>query len=58
MVLGIELGGGNVDISLVVEVCVEEVCFVSFYMLFYVICLWSIGKQTSKNGSDFGRLTC
>ena len=58
MVLGTDLGGGNVDISLVLKVFFEEVCFFMFLFIFYVICFWSIGKKTSKNRSDFGRSKC
>ena len=45
MVLGTDLGGGNVVISLVLKVFFEEVCFFMFLLIFYVICFWSIGKQ-------------
>lgn len=33
MVLGTDLGGGNVDISLVLNVFLEEVCFVMFLLI-------------------------
>ena len=45
MVLGTDLGGGNVDISLVLKVFFEEVCFLCFYYFFDVICCWSIEQQ-------------
>ena len=34
MVLGTDLGGGNVDISLVLKVFFEEVCFFMFLLIF------------------------
>ena len=34
MVLGTDLGGGNVDISLVLKVLFEEVCFFMFLLVF------------------------
>ena len=34
MVLGTDLGGGNVDISLVLKAFFEEVCFFMFLLIF------------------------
>ena len=34
MVLGTDLGGGNVDVSLVLKVFFEEVCFCMLLLIF------------------------
>ena len=48
MVLGTDLGGGNVDISLVLKVFVEEVCFFMFLFVFLCdLCLVG-GKKNIK----------
>ena len=48
MVLGTDLGGGNVDISLFSK-GVFDICFFMFLFIFYVICFWSIGTKTHNN---------
>ena len=45
MVLGTDLGSGNVDISLVLKVFLKRCVFSCFYLFFYVICFWSIGQK-------------
>ena len=55
MVLGTDLGGGNVDISLVLKVFFEEVCFFTFSFIFLCDLFLVDRKKTSKTCSDFGR---
>ena len=50
MVLGTDLGGGNVDISVVLKVFVEEVCF--FMFLVILLCdLFLVDRKRNINKS-------
>ena len=49
MVLGTDLGGGNVDISLVLKVFFEEVCFFMFLFIFLCDLFLVDRKKNIKN---------
>ena len=49
MVLGTDLGSGNVDISLVLKVFLKRCVFSCFSSFFNLICFWLIEKKHQKN---------
>ena len=58
MVLGTDLGDGNVDILFVLVVFLQRVCFSVCFVIFMSDFVLTIGQQSSFVSSDFGRSKC